>query len=49
MATKADYEHLATDFADIGRRVVVGLESNGNNQRTIAHRVLAAGFALRVI
>ena len=49
MATKADYEHLATDFADIGRRVVVGFEANGNYHRTLAHRLLPAGFELRLI
>ena len=49
MATKADYDRLATDLADIGRRVVVGFEATGNYHRTLAHRLLSAGFELRLI
>ena len=49
MATKADYDRLATDLADIGRPVVVGFEATGNYHRTLAHRLLSAGFELRLI
>lgn len=49
MATKADYDRLAADLADIGRSVIVGFEATGNYHRTLAHRLLAAGFELRLI
>jgi transposase len=49
MATKTDYDRLASDLADIGRPVVVGFEATGNYHRTLAHRLLSAGFALRLI
>ncbi len=49
MATKADYDRLASDLADIGRPVVVGFEATGNYHRTLAHRLLSAGFELRLI
>ena len=49
MATKADYDRLAYDLADIGRPIIVGFEATGNYHRTLAHRLLAAGFELRLI
>lgn len=49
MATKNDYDHLASDLVDIGRPVVVGFEAIGNYHRTLVHRLLAAGFELRLI
>jgi transposase len=49
MATKADYDRLAGDLAAIGRPFVVGFEATGNYHRTLAHRLLAAGFELRPI
>ena len=49
MATKTDYDRLASDLADIGRPVVVGFEATGNYHRTLAHRLLSAGFELRLI
>jgi transposase len=49
MATKADYDRLADDLAAIGRPIVVGFEATGNYHRTLAHRLLAAGFELRLI
>ena len=42
MATKADYDRLAADLADIGRPVIVGFEATGNYHRTLAHRLLSA-------
>ena len=45
MATKADYDRLAA----IGRPVIVGFEATGNYHRTLAHRLLSAGFELRLI
>ena len=49
MATKADYDRLASDLGDIGKPIVVGFEATGNYHRTLAHRLLAAGFELRLI
>ena len=49
MATKAAYDRLATDLGDIGHPVIVGFEATGNYHRTLAHRLLAAGFELRLI
>ena len=49
MATKADYDRLATDLSDIGRPIIVGFEATGNYHRTLAHRLLSAGFELRLI
>jgi transposase len=49
MATKADYDRLADDLTAIGRPVIVGFEATGNYHRTLAHRLLSAGFELRLI
>ena len=49
MATKFDYDRLAMDLGDIGRPIVVGFEATGNYHRTLAHRLLSAGFELRLI
>ena len=46
MATKADYDRLADDLTTIGRPVIVGFEATGNYHRTLAHRLLSAGFEL---
>ena len=49
MATKADYDGLAEQLTAIGRPIVVGFEATGNYHRTLAHRLLTAGFELRLI
>lgn len=49
MATKADYDGLAEQLVAIGRPIVVGFEATGNYHRTLAHRLLSAGFELRLI
>ncbi len=49
LATKPDYDRLATDLSDIGRPIIVGFEATGNYHRTLAHRLLTAGFELRLI
>src|SRR3546814_11489048 len=49
MATKADYDRLADELTAIGRPVIVGFEATGNYHRTLAHRLLPAGFALRLL
>ena len=38
MATKADYDRLATELGSIGRPIVVGFEATGNYHRTLAQR-----------
>ncbi|PTQ65018.1 transposase [Sphingomonas sp. PP-CE-3G-477] len=49
MATKKDYDDFAEQLAAIGRPIVVGFEATGNYHRTLAHRLLTAGFELRLI
>jgi transposase len=49
MATKNDYDRLVDELAAIGRPIVVGFEATGNYHRTLAHRLLMAGFQLRLI
>jgi len=49
MATKEDYDRLADELTAIGRPVIVGFEATGNYHRTLAHRLLSAGFELRLI
>lgn len=49
MVTKHDYDGFAEQLAAIGRPIVVGFEATGNCHRTLAHRLLTAGFELRLI
>jgi transposase len=49
MATRKDYDGFAEQLAAIGRPIVVGFEATGNYHRTLAHRLLTAGFELRLI
>jgi transposase len=49
LATKADYDGLADQLTAIGRPILVGFEATGNYHRTLAHRLLTAGFELRLI
>jgi transposase len=49
MVTKADYDRLASELGDVARPVIVGFEATGNYHRTLAHRLLSAGFELRLI
>ena len=49
LATKADYDGFAEQLAEIGRPIVVGFEATGDYHRTLAHRLLTAGFELRLI
>lgn len=49
MATKEDYDRLADELTTIGRPIIVGFEATGNYHRTLAHRLLSAGFELRLI
>ena len=49
MATRQDYDGFAEKLAAIGRPIIVGFEATGNYHRTLAHRLLTAGFELRLI
>ena len=49
LATKAGYDGLAEQLAAIGRPILVGFEATGNYHRTLAHRLLTAGYELRLI
>lgn len=49
LATKVDYDGLAEQLAALGKPVIVGFEATGNYHRTLAHRLLTAGFELRLI
>jgi transposase len=49
MATKEDYDGFAEQLVAIGRPIVVGFEATGNYHRTLAHRLLTAGFELPLI
>lgn len=49
MATNEDYDQLAAELTAIGRPIIVGFEATGNYHRTLAHRLLSAGFELRLI
>ena len=49
IATKAAYDGLAEQLAAIGQPIVVGFEATGNYHLTPAHRLLTAGFELRLI
>ena len=49
LATKRDYDRLVEELAAIGRPILVGFEATGDYHRTLAHRLLMAGFELRLI
>lgn len=49
MASREDYDGFAEQLTAIGRPIVVGFEATGNYHRTLAHRLLTAGFELRLI
>lgn len=44
MATKDDYDRLVEELASMARPIVVGFEATGNYHRTLAHKLLVAGF-----
>lgn len=49
LATKPDYDRLAAELSAIGRPILVGFEATGNYHRTLAYRLLTAGFELRLV
>jgi len=49
LTPSATDDALTSDLAVIGRPIVVGFEATGNYHRTLAHRLLTAGFELRLI
>ena len=44
LATKLDYGRLVDELRAMGRSILVGFEATGNYHRTLAHRLLNAGF-----
>ncbi|MBW9091983.1 IS110 family transposase [Rhizobium wenxiniae] len=49
MATKDDYDRLVEELTSMARPIVVGFEATGNYHRTLAYKLLVAGFQLRLI
>lgn len=49
MATRDEYDRLIEELASMARPIVVGFEATGNYHRTLAHKLLVAGFQLRLI
>jgi len=47
--TRADYDKLVTTLRAMQMPVVVGLEPAGNYHRVLAHRLIDAGFTVRLI
>jgi transposase len=47
--TRGDHDKLVTALQAIQQPVVVGLEPTGNYRRVLAHRLIDAGFAVRLI
>lgn len=49
LSNKADYDRLAEVLAAYGCLVIIGFEATGDYHRGLAHRLLSAGFELRLI
>jgi transposase len=49
MATKPNCDRLVDELTAIGRPILVGFEATGNYHRTLAYRLLSAGFDLRLV
>src|SRR5205085_5184811 len=47
--TRADHDKLITSLQAMQKPIVVGLEPTGNYHRVLAHRLIAAGFSVRLI
>ena len=47
--TRADHDKLITTLHAMQMPVVVGLEPTGNYHRVLAHRLIGAGFTVRLI
>ncbi|SEN03433.1 Transposase [Sphingomonas gellani] len=49
ISIRQGYGGFAEQLAAIGRHIIVAFEATGNYHRTLAHRLLTAGFELRLI
>src|SRR4051812_18498645 len=47
--TRADHDNLITSLQAMQKPIVVGLEPTGNYHRVLAHRLIEAGFGVRLI
>ena len=47
--TRADHDKLITSLQAMQKPIVVGLEPTGNYHRVLAHRLIEAGFGVRLI
>src|SRR3954466_12020890 len=47
--TRADHDRLITSLQAMQKPIVVGLEPTGNYHRVLAHRLIQAGFGVRLI
>ena len=46
---RAEHDRLVATLRDLGKPVIVGFEPTGNYHRVLAHRLIAAGFEVRLI
>ena len=46
---RAEHDRLVATLRDLGKPVMVGFEPTGNYHRVLAHRLIAAGFEVRLI
>ena len=49
LSTRADHDRLVETLTALRRPVVIGFEPTGNYHRSLAHRLIAAGFEARLI
>ena len=49
LAKRVEHDRLIEQLVALGRPVVVGFEATGDYHRGLAHRLLAAGFELRLV
>src|SRR3954467_7565244 len=47
--TRADHDKLITSLQAMQKPIVVGLEPTGNYHRVLAHRLIEAGFGVRLV
>ena len=47
--TRADHDKLVTTLQAMQMPIVIGLEPTGNYHRVLAHRLIDAGFTVRLI
>ena len=46
---RAEHDRLVATLRELGKPVIVGFEPTGNYHRVLAHRLIAAGFEVRLI